>query len=273
MYASIYYEIIIHILSKHGVIQLDLFKNPTDENKDKIKKIAHQLESLCDPKYYVNLWKILPHTYVYGKNKILILIPVGLFHEIIHPKEIVLLAYNFEFQNMSRRDISVMKFSTALQKYKDIKKEQIMPLSHQIESSCYNYCFDKCILPSWENNIFKQKYNTICGLMLSNLDPDLLVYKESKISLISKLLRGEIYIHNIAYLIHEELFPELTENERRIINRRLKEKIELKTSNLYRCPKCKKNETTYYFKQIRSLDEPTSIFCICQNCKFKFQAG
>jgi|TARA_B110000116_G_scaffold243836_1_gene233897 DNA-directed RNA polymerase subunit M len=37
------------------------------------------------------------------------------------------------------------------------------------------------------------------------------------------------------------------------------------------CPKCKHNEATYYFRQTRAADEPTTRFYQCTDCKNRWR--
>lgn len=42
---------------------------------------------------------------------------------------------------------------------------------------------------------------------------------------------------------------------------------------IYKCPRCKERKHTYTEKQRRSLDEPSSIICVCLVCGMKFVIG
>jgi DNA-directed RNA polymerase subunit M/transcription elongation factor TFIIS len=47
-------------------------------------------------------------------------------------------------------------------------------------------------------------------------------------------------------------------------------KNDLKTTNAFTCPKCKKKECTVTERQTRSGDEPATVFVTCQNCGYSF---
>lgn len=40
---------------------------------------------------------------------------------------------------------------------------------------------------------------------------------------------------------------------------------------LFECPKCKSKKTQYSEKQTRSADEPTTKFCHCSNCDYRWK--
>lgn len=43
------------------------------------------------------------------------------------------------------------------------------------------------------------------------------------------------------------------------------------TSDIYMCPRCKKRETNYIERQIRSSDEPMTVFITCIPCGYKWK--
>ena len=78
----------------------------------------------------------------------------------------------------------------------------------------------------------------------------------------------------IAFMKREEIFPEKWKVYIDKINADLKFQLEenksIKTDQ-FKCGKCKQNECSYYALQIRSCDEPETLFITCLNCKNKWK--
>ena len=84
-----------------------------------------------------------------------------------------------------------------------------------------------------------------------------------------RLITNELNPYEIAFMTPQDLFPEhwkllIDERERR-------DKILYMTksearTNKFKCPRCRKKETTYYELQTRSADEPMTVFITCLNC-------
>jgi transcription elongation factor S-II len=79
---------------------------------------------------------------------------------------------------------------------------------------------------------------------------------------------GTIDLKDICYLQPYEINPEVWESSFAKYNE--KEALWLKKQEVvegaYTCSKCKTNHTTYYALQIRSADEPMTIFVTCLTC-------
>jgi DNA-directed RNA polymerase subunit M/transcription elongation factor TFIIS len=77
----------------------------------------------------------------------------------------------------------------------------------------------------------------------------------------------------IAHLTSDELIPNKFKNVSEFIEMRKTQKSIKKVSQDYICPKCYKRETTVEHVQIRSLDEPASVFATCNVCNHFWIAG
>ena len=87
--------------------------------------------------------------------------------------------------------------------------------------------------------------------------------------LIEKVNNREIKIHEIAFLTHQDMYPErwnkLLEAKKIRDEYKYAPKIEASTDN-FTCWKCKSKACTYYQLQTRSADEPMTTFVTCINC-------
>lgn len=90
---------------------------------------------------------------------------------------------------------------------------------------------------------------------------------------IHKLNRGEISAYEAVHMKPSEMFAErwelLISKQKEELHKILK--TPEATSNLFWCNRCKQNKTTYYEKQIRSSDEPASVFVTCIVCGNKWK--
>jgi len=152
--------------------------------------------------------------------------------------------------------------------------------STEIEESCYAAVIenskhsDELVCRRWDTN-FKNIYDNKCYTILQSIDINSIYNKlPSTTIMLEKILSGEISIDRIGYLSSQQICPEAYANETAMIQLRNAQKIVQKISTLFRCPKCKGNETTYIERQTRSLDELATIYCTCTNplCGFKFRA-
>ena len=137
-------------------------------------------------------------------------------------------------------------------------------VSKNIEIGIFNYTIqianDKNIIKKWENKIFVQLYIDRLRSIYTNL--------ENK-SFLQKIVNGAVEIEKIAFMTHQEFDPEkwkeLLEQKVKIDASKLADTIEAST-DVYLCRKCKTRKCTYTSVQIRSSDEPMTIFVTCLTC-------
>jgi DNA-directed RNA polymerase subunit M/transcription elongation factor TFIIS len=161
----------------------------------------------------------------------------------------------------------------SLEKFNNILNNNT--LSTEIEKSIYNSCIsesnNKGIQKKWENSIFRGLYNDKIMHILINLDAKSYINNKN---FLKNVLDGNIEIQNIPKMNPIEIYPEKWQS---IIDKFDKqEKIaeeskNLATTDMFKCPKCKKNKATYYKMQIRSADEPETTFITCSLCKHNWR--
>jgi len=159
------------------------------------------------------------------------------------------------------------KIVNELNKYTDNIK-----ISSNLEKGIFNYSIDTSeklkIIKKWDNykfvNIYLQKFKMI----LYNLKNEILL---------NKLINKEFKAHELAFLNHQALRPDLWDkliNEKKTKDEhKFKPNIEASTDELI-CFKCKSKglskeeytKCTYYQLQTRSADEPMTTFATCINC-------
>jgi DNA-directed RNA polymerase subunit M/transcription elongation factor TFIIS len=146
----------------------------------------------------------------------------------------------------------------------------------RLERSCYNAAIESCsasseaVIRNWESDAFISVYSARCGTVNCNLDPDSSVVRRHGRYAIDRLATGVWSPDDIGKMTSAELCPDAAVREREEITIRSQQQVVEKTSQLYRCPKCRARNCTYREVQTRGLDEPATIFCTCKECGAQF---
>mgnify|MGYP001188061212 FL=1 len=143
-------------------------------------------------------------------------------------------------------------------------------ISENLEKGIYNFTLESCeeknLIKKWSNNLFILIYIQKVKSILFNLN---------NIKLFNKLINKEIKAHELVYMNHQEMRPdiwnELIEQKKIKDENKFSPKIEASTDD-FTCFKCKSNKCTFYQLQTRSADEPMTTFVTCLNCgnRWKF---
>jgi transcription elongation factor S-II len=143
--------------------------------------------------------------------------------------------------------------------------DNIKTLSGNIEKGIYNHAVKEStirkVIKKWNNRYFVQLYCDRFKTVFINL-------KTTPV-LANKLIGGEILPSAFASMTHQEMRPEqwndlisikIKRDESKYVNR-----VEAST-DIYQCRKCRSRKCTYYSAQIRSADEPMTVFISCLDC-------
>lgn len=143
-----------------------------------------------------------------------------------------------------------------------------------IEQGAYNYCVDMAsttdIIPRWDNKIFKSMYGNKIRSLYTNLSSKSYV---GNVAFVEKFNQGELEPYDLAFMKPYDIFPEKWEKIREEEYRRNKLLYltkDVAMTDEYKCRRCKKRETTYFELQIRSADEPATLFITCVNCGMRW---
>ena len=150
---------------------------------------------------------------------------------------------------------------------KIIKKKKF---SVNLEKGIYNWSINEAkkrnIIRKWSNPIFLMLY---CDRMKSiwlNLNKKSTVKNSS---LLKRLKKKEFKPHTLAFMSHQEMYPDIWKPliDAKIERDKSATEINLSAaSEEFRCFKCKKRKCTYYQQQTRSADEPMTTFIIYLLC-------
>lgn len=142
-----------------------------------------------------------------------------------------------------------------------IKNEKI---SKNLEKGIYNYSIQtadkKNLIKKWNNELFVIIYIQKLKMILNNINNS---------EIFNKLINKDIKAHEIAFMTHIELRPDLwsdlIELKKIKDENKFSPKVEASTDD-FTCHKCKSKECTFYQLQTRSADEPMTTFVTCIPC-------
>ncbi len=180
--------------------------------------------------------------------------------------------YQDKSYNKLRRG-NLILIATLLEKYiteeDDINNYENMIIA--IEKSCYEDAMDtaeqELLHQEFDCPQFECLYRTKVMRITKNLDIESEVGDDY---LATSLLSGNIDPTLVSRLDNKDLCPAKNEKLLEQLNIRLNQHITLKTSTLYKCHKCHRNQTTIKSIQMRSLDEPSTLAIQCTFCGYKW---
>jgi DNA-directed RNA polymerase subunit M/transcription elongation factor TFIIS len=133
-----------------------------------------------------------------------------------------------------------------------------------LEKGIFNFAIKEAtsrkIIKKWENPFFVQLYTDRLRTIFMNLKNP---------TFQNMILTEDIEPHTIAFMTHHEMNPERWETliQQKILRDKSKLTTNIEAStDMYKCKKCKSKRCTYYELQIRSADEPATIFVTCLDC-------
>lgn len=125
---------------------------------------------------------------------------------------------------------------------------------------------------AWSNPLFCYFYKAKACSILNNLVTDAV----GNNTLVQRLKAREFLPHELAFMYPHQMFPDRwkdvmqTKEERD--NYIYNQKPEAMTDQ-FKCKKCHKRECVYYEQQMRSCDEPMSLFITCLTCGHRWRIG
>jgi DNA-directed RNA polymerase subunit M/transcription elongation factor TFIIS len=135
--------------------------------------------------------------------------------------------------------------------------------SNNMEKGIFNYSLKEAdrhkIVKKWDNTHFVQIYIDRLRSIFANLKGEIL----------QNIKDGTIKPHIVAFMTHQELSHEKWAKLIEAKSKRDLNKFEVNISaatDTFTCRKCKGKNCTYYLQQVRSSDEPCTIFVQCIDC-------
>ena len=157
----------------------------------------------------------------------------------------------------AERDSAKKKLKAILSKKLDSKS--IEDIEHGIYEFSKSYANDNNT-PYLLGGIYEDKLNQL-----------LCILKSEKLKTILESLKNKDFeAKTLAFLKQEELDPEKFEKIIKIKKEEEHKRNNKATTNAFKCSKCGKRKCTVEEKQIRSGDEPATVFVECKECGHKF---
>ena len=136
--------------------------------------------------------------------------------------------------------------------------------SSNLEKGIFNYSLKEAtnrkVVKKWDNQYFVQIYiDRLRSIYINLKNPEILDQIKSE----------TIQAHTVAFMTHQEMRPdkwkELIDQKILKDKNKFEQQIEASTYT-FTCRKCKGNKCTHYAMQLRSSDEPMTIFINCLGC-------
>ena len=124
----------------------------------------------------------------------------------------------------------------------------------------------KQVLRHFENPLFRDVYTFVLRRVVGNLNPKSYV---GNTSLLPKLLSKDLTVETLATMNVMDYSPHIYAGLRERMLLREKQQLEgnkAMATDMFKCGRCHKRETTFYELQTRSADEPMTKFITCVNC-------
>jgi DNA-directed RNA polymerase subunit M/transcription elongation factor TFIIS len=152
-----------------------------------------------------------------------------------------------------------------------LSEKTVRELEHGIFAATLEEATKKHIFAHWKNPLFTETHQYRQYKLFSNLHPQSPVNNKR---LLTRVKAGELAMSDLARLEDMELFPEnwkRLQDQQLVREQKLLEGKAAAATDMFKCGRCGKRETTYYEMQTRSADEPMTIFIRCVNCGKKWK--
>jgi transcription elongation factor S-II len=149
---------------------------------------------------------------------------------------------------------------------KTFKKDDYNRLEKTILLAAITDATSKNVIKHFENKLFQICYMSAARKIIINLDAKSYVNNDY---LVSKVKKGDLQIEHLATMTHIDYAPNAFVEFRE--RQQLREQAQLEgnkamATDMFKCGRCNKRETTFYELQTRSADEPMTKFISCVNC-------
>lgn len=142
--------------------------------------------------------------------------------------------------------------------------------SINLEKSIYNFAIQEAtrnkVVKKWENKYFVMIYMDKLRSIWMNIQPGSHIDNDG---LLASIKNGSIKCKDVAFLTHQEMYPEIWKDLLEVKIKRDANKFEVDkrgATSEFKCRKCGKRECSYYQLQTRSADEPMTTFVTCLAC-------
>lgn len=167
---------------------------------------------------------------------------------------------------MSHRDVAMTIMREEFSKY--LSEEIIVELEAGVLKASLEKAQRDKIICAWRNRDFTRTYINVLVSLVSNLR------EGHGCRLLNRLKEGEFSPMSVASMSPQEMNPELWKpliDKTMWRNEHVIEEKPAAMTDSFKCGKCKKRECVYQELQLRSADEPTTLFVTCLNCGHRWK--
>lgn len=149
--------------------------------------------------------------------------------------------------------------------------------SADLEIGIYNWTIDFCdakkVFKNWKNNRFAMLYAEKARSVISNIDPQSYLKNDD---LLQRMNDKKFLPHEVPFMKPDEMSPDRWRDVTEAFFKKMEHAYETKQEAMtseFKCSKCKGRKCTYYTAQLRSADEPETIFVRCIDCGHGWKIG
>jgi DNA-directed RNA polymerase subunit M/transcription elongation factor TFIIS len=150
--------------------------------------------------------------------------------------------------------------------------------AQDLEIGIYNWSLaradDRKVAKNWRNRGFRCMYEAKARSVVANVDPNGYV---GNTKLLARMRDDREFLpHDVASMQPEHLFPD---RWRDILDLKLQRDEYITNAkpsamtDQFKCGRCKNRQTTYVEAQLRSADEPATLFIQCCVCGLRWRMG
>jgi DNA-directed RNA polymerase subunit M/transcription elongation factor TFIIS len=148
--------------------------------------------------------------------------------------------------------------------------------SKDLEIGIFNWtithAINKQISQNWGDDRFVNAYKAKTISVITNLDKNSYLKNEQ---LLVRFKNKEFLIHDIPFMEKVDMCPDnwvaLFEKKKQREALMLNSQNAGASTDQFKCSRCKSKECSYYEQQVKSSDEPMTIFVNCLNCGNKWK--
>jgi transcription elongation factor S-II len=148
----------------------------------------------------------------------------------------------------------------------NLTKEEQKGLELCIYKSALADADSKYVVKHFDNKLFEICYMNSARRYIGNLSPNTYI---NNTALLQKVKNGDLTFDTLASMTSMDLAPHIYSELRERQTLREQQQLEGNKSmatDMFKCGRCHKRETTFYELQTRSADEPMTKFITCVNC-------
>lgn len=145
-------------------------------------------------------------------------------------------------------------------------EEEMFGIEQAILTNALTDADVKFVVKHFDNTLFQLCYTSASRRLLANLDPTSYVHNEH---LLQKIKHKDLQIEHLASMNVMDYAPNLYAGFHDRMLLREQQQLEgnkAMATDMFKCNRCGKRETTFYELQTRSADEPMTKFITCVNC-------